>query len=75
MMSTVEHFDPQGRCRYTIFINIRATVGIGEDPVFNAQECTNKTLTTSPFGNTYEADEVSPEVEVGVVAGLQCLQP
>jgi hypothetical protein len=39
------------------------------------QQCTNKTLTTSPFGNTYEVDEVSPEVEVGGVAGLKCLQP
>jgi hypothetical protein len=40
-----------------------------------AQECTNKTLTTDPFSNTYEADEVSPEVEAGVVVGLRCLQP
>jgi hypothetical protein len=32
------------------------------------QQPTNKTLTTSPFGNTWEADEVSPEVEAG---GLQ----
>jgi hypothetical protein len=39
------------------------------------QQRTNKTLTTSPFGNTCEADEVSPEVEAGVVAGLRCLQP
>jgi hypothetical protein len=39
------------------------------------QQRTNKTLTTNPFGNTCEADEVSPEVEAGVVAGLQCLQP
>jgi hypothetical protein len=39
------------------------------------QERTNKTLTTGPFGNTCEADEVSPEVEAGVVAGLKCLQP
>jgi hypothetical protein len=50
-------------------------VGTGADPGFNAQEHTNKTLTTIPFGNTCEADEVSPEVEAGVVAGLQCLQP
>jgi hypothetical protein len=35
----------------------------------------NKTLTTDPFNNTCEADEVSPEVEAGVVAGLKCLQP
>jgi hypothetical protein len=39
------------------------------------QQCTNKTLTTGPFGNTCEADEVSPEVEAGVVARLKCLQP
>jgi hypothetical protein len=39
------------------------------------QQCTKKTLTTEPFGNTYKADEVSPEVEAGVVAGLRCLQP
>ena len=39
------------------------------------QQRTNKTLTIDPFGNTYEADEVSPEVEAGVVAGLMCLQP
>jgi hypothetical protein len=39
------------------------------------EERTNKTLTTDPFGNTCEADEVSPEVEAGVVAGLRCLQP
>jgi hypothetical protein len=35
------------------------------------QERTNKTLTTGPFGNTCEADEVSPEVEAGVVAETQ----
>jgi hypothetical protein len=39
------------------------------------QQCTNKALTTGPFGNTCEADEVSPEVEAGVVARLRCLQP
>jgi hypothetical protein len=50
-------------------------VGTGADPGFNSQERTNKSLTTGPFGNTCEADEVSPEVEVGVVAGLRCLQP
>jgi hypothetical protein len=53
----------------------RKIVGTGEDPGFNAQECTNKALTTDPFGNTCEADEVSPKVEVGVVARLRCLQP
>ena len=50
-------------------------VGTGADPRFNAQERTNKTLTTDPFGNTYEVDEVLPEVEAGVVVGLKCLQP
>jgi hypothetical protein len=47
----------------------------GVDLGFNAQERTNKALTTGPFGNTCEADEVSPEVEAGVVARLRCLQP
>jgi hypothetical protein len=31
------------------------------------QHRTKKTLTTDPFGNTCEADEVSPEVEAGGV--------
>jgi hypothetical protein len=39
------------------------------------QQRTNKTLTTDPFGNTCEADEVSPEVGEGGVAGFKCLQP
>jgi hypothetical protein len=39
------------------------------------QQCTNKTITTDPFNNTCEEDEVSPEVEAGVVVGLKCLQP
>jgi hypothetical protein len=51
------------------------TIGTGADLGFNDQERTNKTLTIVPFDNTCEADEVSPEVEVGVVAGLRCLQP
>jgi hypothetical protein len=50
-------------------------VGTGADPGFNAQEHTNKALTTIPFGNTYEADEVSPKVKAGVVSGLKCLKP
>ena len=56
-------------------MNYWISVGTGADPGFNAQERTNKTLTTNPFGNTCKEDEVSPEVEVGVVAGLRCLQP
>ena len=39
------------------------------------QQCTNKTLTTGPFGNICEANEVSLEVEAGVVEGLKFLQP
>jgi hypothetical protein len=39
------------------------------------QQRTNKTLTTDPFDNTCEADEVSLEVEEGVVVGLRCLEP
>jgi hypothetical protein len=39
------------------------------------QQRTKKTLTNDPFDNTCEVDEVSPEVEAGVVVGLQCLQP
>jgi hypothetical protein len=50
-------------------------VGTGEDLGFNAQESTNKTLTTGPFSNTCEAEEVTPKVEAGVVARLRCLQP
>jgi hypothetical protein len=50
-------------------------VGTRADPGFNAQDRTNKSLTTGPFDNTYEADEVSPKVEAGVVVGLKHLQP
>jgi hypothetical protein len=50
-------------------------VGIGADPGFNTQERTKKALTIVPFNNTCEVDEVSPKVEVGVVARLRCLQP
>ena len=47
----------------------------GQTQGSNLQERTDKTLTTDPFGNICEVDEVSPEVEAGVVAGLKCLQP
>jgi hypothetical protein len=57
------------------FIYAKLTIGIGADPGFNAQEHTNKSLTIGPFGNTCEADEVSPEVEARVVSGLKCLKP
>jgi hypothetical protein len=39
------------------------------------QQHTNKTLAIGPFDNICEANEVSPEVEAGVVTGLKCLQP
>jgi hypothetical protein len=57
------------------FLAIEPFVGTGADPGFNAQERTNKALTTGPFSNTCEVDEVSPKVEVGVVVGFRCLQP
>jgi hypothetical protein len=50
-------------------------VGTGVYPGFNAQECTNKTLTIDPFSNTWEEDEVSLEIEAGLVARIRCLQP
>jgi hypothetical protein len=50
-------------------------VGTRADPRFNTQECTNKTLTTGPFDNTCEADEVSPKVEAVVVSRLKCMKP
>jgi hypothetical protein len=43
-------------------------VSTGADPGFNAQQCTNKTPTTGPFGNACEAGKFSPKVEAG---GLQ----
>jgi hypothetical protein len=48
-------------------------VGIGADPGFNATTAHQQNPNYQPFRQ--EADEVSPEVEAGVVAGLQCLQP
>jgi hypothetical protein len=48
--------------------------GTGADPGFNAQERTNKALTTGPFGNTCEEDAVSPEVAKRGVVGQRCLQ-
>jgi hypothetical protein len=39
------------------------------------QQRTKKTLSTTPFDNTCEENEVSLEVEAGVVAGLKCMQP
>ena len=39
------------------------------------EQSTNKTLTTDPYGNTCEADEVSPEAAKRGVAGQRCLQP
>jgi hypothetical protein len=50
-------------------------VGIGKTQGSTLQQHTKKTLTIDPFGNTCEADEVSPEVEAGVVVELKCLQP
>jgi hypothetical protein len=56
-------------------LTIEPFVGTRVDAGFNSQERTKKSLTTDPFDNTCEADEVSPKVEAGVVARLRCLQP
>jgi hypothetical protein len=37
------------------------------------QQCINKTLIIDPFGNTYEAGEVSPKLEAGGLIGLKRL--
>jgi hypothetical protein len=50
-------------------------VGTEVDPGVNATKVHQQNPNYRPFKNTYEVDEVSPEVEAGVVAGLQCLQP
>jgi hypothetical protein len=52
---------------------IYALLAHGQTQGSTLQQRTNKTLTTGPFGNTCEVDEVSPEVEAGVVVGLKCL--
>jgi hypothetical protein len=54
---------------------IKIIIGTRADPGFNATKTHQKNPNYRPFGNTYEVDEVSPEVEAGVVAGLKCLQP
>jgi hypothetical protein len=53
----------------------REMLAQGQTQGSTLQHCTKKTLNTGPLGNTCEANEVSPEVEAGVVGGLQCLQP
>jgi hypothetical protein len=53
--------------QFTLF---RRGVGTEQTQGSTLQQHTNKTLTIIPFGNTYEANEVSPEVEVGVAARL-----
>ena len=60
---------------YIYFILSFLLLEQGQTQGSTLQKCTNKTLTTNPLDNTYEADEVSPEVEAGVVTGLKCLQP
>jgi hypothetical protein len=46
----------------------------GQNQGSTLRQRTNKTLTIGPFSNTCEADEVSLEVEAGVVVGIKCLQ-
>jgi hypothetical protein len=55
---------------HSISIGMWNVFGTRADQGSTLQQRTNKTLTTGPFGNTCEVDEVSPEVEAGVVAGL-----
>jgi hypothetical protein len=55
--------------------SVKNLLAQGQTQGSTLQQHTNKTLTTGPFGNTCKADEVSPEVEAGVVAGIKCLQP
>ena len=56
-----------------LVLTIEPFVGIGAIPGFNAQQRTNKTLTTDPFDNTCGVGEVSPEVEAREVTGGMCL--
>jgi hypothetical protein len=60
---------------HLFMVHVVEVVGTGADPGFNATTTHQQNPNYDPFGNTCEADEVSPEVEAGVVAGLQCLQP
>jgi hypothetical protein len=59
----------------TVDMAVFQVLAQGQTQCSTLQQRTNKTLTTGPFGNTCEVDEVSPEVEAEVVAGLRCLQP
>jgi hypothetical protein len=60
-MSTFYHFQSQ----YIIFnFIINISVGTGADPGFTLT-MHQQALTTGPFGNTCEADAVSPEVAIG----------
>jgi hypothetical protein len=69
---TVEILKKFGMLNYKPMTTLLAQ---GQTQGSTLQQRTNKTLTTGPFGNTCEADEVSPEVEAGGVVGLRCLQP
>jgi hypothetical protein len=50
----------------------KRSVGIGSYPGFTAR-AHQQALTTGPFGNTCEADAVSPEVAKRGVEGQRCL--
>jgi hypothetical protein len=62
-------------CTWTssMFENLDQLLAQGQTQGSMLQQHTNKTLTTVPFDNTHEIDEVSPKIEEGVVAGLKCL--
>ena len=61
--------------RYLINLKSLRLLAQGQTQGSTLQQCTKNTLTTGPFGNTCEENEVSLEVEAGGVAGLKCLQP
>jgi hypothetical protein len=65
----------QGEIATHNFHQGRCLLARGQTQHSTLQQCTKKSLTTCPFVNTYEADEVSPEEEAGVVARLICMQP
>jgi hypothetical protein len=64
-----------GKAKFVWDMSQQQVLAQGHTQGSTLQQRNNKTLTTGPFRNTCEVDEVSPEVEVGVVVGLKCLQP
>jgi hypothetical protein len=57
------------------FLHTYAPIGAGADLGFNASTTHQQALATGPFGNTCEANAVSPKAAKRGVAGHRCLQP